>query len=61
MLGCQIPFKFNTYSSNKIFNQLRLNIISRLNAMLDTYGLKDQELNIIQVLYKDVNYKSLEK
>lgn len=61
MLGCKIPFKFNCYSSNKIFNNLRLNLISRLNVMLDKYSLEDREINMVQMLYKKVNYKSLEK
>ena len=56
MLGCKIPFKFNCSLNNKILYQLGLNIISRLNAMLDIYGLEYQQLNIIQILHNDVNY-----
>ena len=61
MLGCQIGFKFDNYSSLDSFNNLRYVIISRLNSTLDIYGIEDSELNIIQVLYKEVYYGNLEK
>ena len=61
MLGCQIPFKFKSYSDVDSFNKLRLIIVSRLDTMLDTYGLENNELNIIQVLYKKIEYGELEK
>lgn len=56
MLGCQIGFKFDNYSSFTSFNNLRNVIISRLNSTMDIYGIEDSELNIIQVLYKEVYY-----
>ena len=61
MLGSQIAFKFDNYSSFESFNNLRFEIISRLNSMMDIYGMEDSELNLIQVLYKEVYYGNLDK
>lgn len=61
MLGSQIAFKFDNYSSFDSFNNLRFEIISRLNSMMDIYGMEDSELNLIQVLYKEVYYGNLDK
>ena len=61
MLGSQIAFKFDNYYSFESFNNLRFEIISRLNSMMDIYGMEDSELNLIQVLYKEVYYGNLDK
>lgn len=61
ILDCQIPFKFDSYSDIDSFNKLRLIIVSRLNTMLDIYGLEDHEWSIIQVLWKEIEYRELEK
>lgn len=61
MLDCQIPFKFDSYTDETSFKKLRVVIASRLKTMLDTYGLEDNELNMIQLLYKEMEYGELER
>ena len=56
MLDCQIPFKFDSYIDETSFKKLRVVIVSRLKTMLDTHGLEDNELSIIQLLYKEMEH-----
>jgi hypothetical protein len=61
MLGEQIPFKFYSYTDEASFYGLRVVIANRLKVMMDGYGLVEDELSTIQVLYKEIKYGELER
>jgi len=60
MLGHQLPFKYNNYSDLDSFHGLKELIISQLYITFDLYSINEDDINLIQLSFIEIEYGRLE-